>query len=207
MTIKYDISNIRQLRGQMRADIQKIEKAKNRALASASKKASVFISRDIRDVYALKAYDIKQALSIKRYEGSRALFYTGGSIPLSSFQPKTKRVAVTATSSRGKKFKTHRRATTARVRKNVGRKVVGRMNKTTGSAPSGPGFLAKGHVLSRRDYREHNFHDQFSLIERYGPSIPGMVAYPETIRGAEDLIREELPKEFNRQLHYLLDRK
>lgn len=203
--IKYDLSNIRQLRGQLRADIPKIEKAKTRAIASATKKASVFISRDIRDVYALKAYDIKHALSIKHYESSRALLYTGGSLPLSSFKPKTKRVAVTATSARGKKFKTHRRATTVRVRKDIGRKVVGRMHKTTGSAPSGPGFLTKNHVLSRRDYREHNFHDQFSLIQRYGPSIPGMVSFRGTIEGAEELIREELPKEFNRQLKYLLD--
>lgn len=208
MPIKYHLTDIRRLRGEMRKQIPKIEKAKQRALAAVSRKAATFISRDIRGTYAIRASDIKAQLSIRKYEDTaRVLNYTGASLPLETFAPKTKNVTVTATSSRGKRFKTRRRATTVRMRKDRGRQVVGRMKKNTGSMDSGKGFLAKGRVLSRRNElkAENNIRDQFSLIARYGPSIPGMVAYPETIRGAEDLIRDELPKEFDRNMRHLLD--
>lgn len=205
MTVKYRLADIRKLRGEMPKQIRNIEKAKRWALDRVTQRAATFISRDIRKVYAIRAADIKGHLSIKKYEDTgRALLYTGRALPLETFHPKTKRIAITATSARGRPFRTHRRATTVRMRKDVGRRVVGRHKKSTGSRPTGPGFLAKGHVLARRNYDDNS--TEYGLVQRYGPSIPGMVAYPETIQGAERLVQDELPREFSERLDYLLNK-
>jgi len=192
MTIKYHIQDAERLKAELGAAGKHVDTAKRRALSATAKKAATFISRDIRKVFAIRASDVKDQLSIRKYQDDgRALLYTGGKIPIEKFAGKDKRVSITATSKRGKKFKTSRRAATARVRKDKGRKIV---------RPGG--FLAKGRIYRRREQDKNDS----ALVPVYGPSIPGMVAHPETIRGAQDLVRDELPKEFDRNLDYLLNR-
>ncbi|MES1927538.1 hypothetical protein [Salinisphaera sp. T31B1] len=190
MTTFYRIQDSERLKSELGAAARHVETAKRRAISAVTAKAATFISRDIRDVFAIRAKDIKSALSVRKYEkDAKALLYTGGKIPLEKFGGKDKRVSITATSRRGKKFKTSRRAATARVRKDKGRQVV---------RPGG--FLAKGRIYRRREQDKNDS----TLVPMFGPSIPGLVAHPETIRGAQDLVRDELPKEFDRNLRHLL---
>lgn len=210
MAIQYRIEDAQRLQSEL-GDLGKhVQTAQRWALNAVTKKAATMISRDIRGVFNIKARDVKSHLSIRRFkrDSKNALIYAGASLPLSEFKPHTKRVSITATSKRGKKFRTHRRATTVRVRKDVGRQTVGRLNKKSGGIKSSKGFLAKGHVLSRRNElkSENNVRDKFSLISRYGPSIPGMVAHPSTIQRAQDLVRDELGQQFSDRLDYLLTR-
>jgi hypothetical protein len=190
MPIKYRIQDMARLRAELGEDARHVETAHRRTIATVARKASVFISRDIRQDIAIRAGDIKAALSIRKYQkDGRALLYTGGKIPLEKFAGKDKRVAITATSKRGKKFKTSRRAATARVYKSKGRQVV---------KPGG--FMAKGRIYRRREQDKNDS----ALVPMFGPSIPGMVAHPSTIQGAQDLVRDELNPEFDRNLRHLL---
>lgn len=194
MKLKFDIRHLQKLRNQFNS--KDVEKALEWALKATTRKTATLISKDIRNTYAIKAGDIKRHLKIKKYrrDATRALLYTGGMIPLEEFKPKTRRVRTTATSSRGKKFVTHRRGVTVKVRKDKGRKLVE------------GGWLAKGHVLRRTQPsaalgETANTAPPFIM---YGPSIPGMVAHPETLERAQDLVREDLPKQFSDRLDYLL---
>ena len=118
--LTYRIENAERLRTQL--DPKKVDQAKRWALNAVSRKAATYISRDIRHVFAVRAADVKAHLRITRYtrDSARALIYTGKSLPLEQFKPRTKRVAVTATSSRGTRFRTHRRATTVTIRRDKG---------------------------------------------------------------------------------------
>lgn len=187
MELKYDIKHLQKLRNQF--DSKTVSKAMNWALDATTRKAATYISKDARETYAIKASDIKKHLTIDRYnrDASRSLLYTGGMIPLEEFKPKTRRVRVNkATSSRGKKFVTHRRGVTVRVRKDRGRYLV----------PGG--WYAKDHVLRKAS-------DPLSPPRiMYGPSIPGMVAHPDTMNEAQELVRRDLPQQFSDRLDYLL---
>lgn len=188
---KHDIRQLQRLR--QRFDPRDVNKALRWAVDGTTRKAATYISRDIRDTYAIKAGDIRRRLQIRRVErdAARALLYTGRRLPLEQFAPKAKTVRVMATSNRGKRFRTKRRGVTVRVRKDQGRTLVK------------GGWLAKDHVLRRADRSDNRSDPRI----QFGPSIPGMVAHPKTIEGAEELIREELPRSFSERLEYIIGRK
>lgn len=187
MDLQYNIANVDELR--RRLDPDKVDKALRWAINAESKKAATAISKDIRSVYTIKAGDIKQRLKITRYKThGRTLLYTGGRLPLSQFKPKTKRVKTKAKSRAGNTYKTTRHGVSLRIRKDKGRKLA-------------PGaFLAKNTVFRRKDMSD----TKSDPIPQYGPSIPGMVAHPETINRAQAHVRENLPVQFNDRLEYLL---
>lgn len=189
VAFEFDIHDMAKLRKRHEPEI--VEKAFSRALDRAQTRAATHISKAVRDDYAVKAKDIKKQLTIKRArrDPTRALVYVGRRLPLERFAPRTKEVRTTATSSRGKTFQTRRRGITVRVRKDTGRQLVA------------GGWFAKDHVLRRAD-KDNNRSDPRI---QFGPSIPGMVAYPKVIDGAQDLVRYELPREFDRQMRLLLE--
>lgn len=189
--VKHDIRQLQKLRNQL--DPKDVDKALRWSLDAVTRKAATAISRDIRSVYAIKASQVKQHLKIKRVErdASRALLYTGKSLPLAQFAPKQRVVRTTATSRRGRTFNTKRKGVTARVRKDTGRKLVK------------GGWHAKGRIFRRKSAADN----KSQPITQYGPSIPGMVAHPSTIDAAQELVRAELPKEFNSRLEYILGKK
>lgn len=191
ISVKYDIRMLQKLRQQL--DPADVNKALRWSLDATTRKAATFISRDLRGTYAVSANQVKQHLKIKRVErdATRALLYTGKSLPLAQFAPRPKMVRVQATSSRGKPFKTRRKGVTLRIRKDVGRQLVK------------GGWHAKGHIL-RREQASNNYSDPRI---QYGPSIPGMVAHPATIDQAQELVRRELPREFSGRLEYILGKK
>lgn len=188
--LNYDIRELQQLRKQLGKDSGNVDKALRWSVDATSRKAATFISRDIRDTYAIKAGDVKGRLKIQRVsrDATRALLYTGRRLPLEQFSPKGKNVRVTATSNRGKRFKTRRRGVTVRVRKDQGRQLVK------------GGWHAKDHVLRRADKGDSRSDPRM----QFGPSIPGMVAHPETIEQAQALVREDLPIQFNNRMEYLM---
>ncbi|SDL77781.1 hypothetical protein SAMN05661010_02521 [Modicisalibacter muralis] len=188
--LKYDIREFQALKKQLGEDSGKVEKALRWSVDATSRKAATYISKDVRGTYAIKARDIKRQLKITRVrrDATRALLYTGGAIPLERFAPKTKVVRITATSRKGKQFKTRRRGVTVRVRKDKGRQLVK------------GGWYAKDHILRRSDKSDNKSQPRI----QYGPSIPGMVAHPSVIEGAQDLVRKDLPQQFNDRLDYLL---
>jgi len=42
---------------------------------------------------------------------------------------------------------------------------------------------------------------------QFGPSIPGMVAHESVINSAQEMVREDLPRQFSGQMDYLLGQK
>ena len=189
INVEFDVRDLATLR--RRHDSQIVETAFRRALDRAQTRAATHISRSVRDDYAIKAKEIKRQLTIKRArrDPTRALLYAGRRLPLERFAPRRKKVRTTATSSRGKRFKTTRKGVTVRVRKDTGRQLV-----------SG-GWFAKDRVLRRADKGDNRSDPRM----QFGPSVPGMVAFPKVIEGAQDLVREELPREFGRQMRVLLE--
>jgi len=194
LDVQYDIRDLQTLK--KRFDPRKVERALNWAVDASARKAATHISKDVRQTYAISAGDIKRRLKIQRVrrDATRALLYTGRRLPLEQFKPKTKWVPVNPRRSvktgprKGKQAR--RRGVTIRVRKDKGRQLVK------------GGWYAKDHVLRRADKGDNASQPRL----QYGPSIPGMVAYPETIAGAQELVRKDLPQQFNDRLDYLLNK-
>ncbi|WP_413614755.1 phage tail protein [Halomonas cupida] len=189
--LKYDIRDLDKLK--QRFDPRDVEKALAWSTNSTARKAATHISKDVRRTYSIKAGEIKRQLKIHRVrrDATRALLYTGRRLPLERFAPRQKVVRVRATSSRGKVFRTRRRGATVKVRKDRGRQLVK------------GGWHAKGHILRRTDKADNASQPRM----QFGPSIPGMVAHPETIESAQELVRRELPRDFSGRLDYLLSDK
>lgn len=197
--IKYDLRELQKLKERLGKDSEKVETALRWAVNATAKKAATHISRDVRETYAIGASDIKRRLKITNYRrsgtgASRALLYTGRRLPLEQFKPKTKWVAVSprrrVKSGPRKGSQARRRGVTVRVRKDKGRQLVK------------GGWYAKDHVLRRADKADNDSQPRI----QFGPSIPGMVAYPETIEGAQELVRRDLPQQFSDRLDYLLNK-
>lgn len=186
--LKHDIRFQQKLREKF--GHMKVHKAINWAVESASRKAATAISRDVRGTYNIKAGQIKQHLRIHRVlrDATRALLYTGKSLPLVQFEPKAKTVRITARSKYGKPFATRRKGVTLRIRKDTGRQLVAK------------GWHAKDHILRRANSADNNADPRI----QYGPSIPGMVAHPDTINMAQELVRQDLPVQFSKRLEYLI---
>lgn len=201
MTIrfKYDIQRQQKLRRDLGEQGAKVEKAMKWSLDAAQSKAAAMFSREIRKVYTIKIADVKRSLQIKRArrDAYRALIYTGRRLPLARFAPKPKVVRVNATSVSGRVYQTRRKGATVRVRKDTGRQLVGRAGRQSG------GWYAKGHVL-RRGSAKDNRSEPFM---QFGPSIPGMVAHPQLMNDAQEMVRRELPRQFSDRLDYLLSQK
>lgn len=195
--LKYDIRELERLRKRLKDDAKEVDKALRWAVNATARKAATHISKDIRSVYAIKAGEIKSQLRIERVQrdAGRALLYTGGKLPLEQFKPKQRWVAVSprrrVKSGPRKGAGARRRGVSVRVRKDKGRQLVK------------GGWYAKGRVWRRSDQSDNKSQPR----PQYGPSIPGMVAHESTIAGAQELVREELPKEFSGRLDYLLRKK
>lgn len=189
MNYQFDINGLQQLKN--RYDPKIVEKAFSQALDRTQRKAATHISRDVRDDYYLKAGDIKKRLKIQRArrDGSRSLLYVGRRLPLDQFKPKTTRArVVTATSRKGKQFRTRRRGASVMVRKDRGRQLVK------------GGWYAKGHILRRADKADNRSDPRI----QFGPSIPGMVSHQSVIDSAQEMVREDLPRQFSGRMDYLL---
>lgn len=192
MRYQYDIRGMQALKN--RHDPKIVEKAFSHALDRTQAKAATHISRDVRDDYHITAADIKKRLKVDRArrDASRSLLYTGRRLPLDHFKPKATRArVVTATSRRGNRYKTRRRGASVLVRKDTGRQQV----------PGG--WFAKGRILRRAD-RNDNASDPRI---QFGPSIPGMVSHESVIDSAQDMVREDLPRQFSGRMDYLLGQK
>ena len=195
LNLKYDIRDLNRLR--QRFDPGDVEKAINRATTATASKAATHISKDLRGTYALKARDVKRHLKIQRVrrDATRALLYTGKALPLEQFSPKEKWVSVSprrkVKSGPRKGSAARRRGVTVRIRKDKGRQLVR------------GGWYAKDHILRRSDKSDNASDPRI----QYGPSVPGMVAHPKTIEGAQDLVRRDLPQEFSDRLDHILKQK
>lgn len=198
LDLKYDIRDFQGLKKRFgKEGAQSVEKALIWSTDRMASRAATYISKDLRGTYAIKAREIKGHLKIHRVRRAptRALLYTGKRLPLEQFAPKQRWVSVnprrTVQSGPRKGKLARRRGVTVRVRKDKGRQIV----------PGG--WQAKNHILRRADQGDNASQPHI----QYGPSVPGMVAHPSTIEGAQDLVRRELPKEFSGRLDYLLSKK
>ncbi|WP_447956505.1 hypothetical protein [Vreelandella sp. EE7] len=193
--LQFDIRNRDQLKQLF--DPKDIEKALSWSTNATARKAATLISKEVRQRYDVKAGDIRKRLSIERYDRDigRAVLYTGRRLPLSQFKPRERWVTVSSRrrvkNGPRKGSMARRRGVTVQVRKNEGRKLVQ------------GGWLAKGHILRRKDKGD----TQSQPIKRFGPSIPEMVDNPQVMQAAQDLVREDLPQQFSGRLDYILSRK
>ncbi|WP_447043965.1 phage tail protein [Vreelandella sp. H-I2] len=193
--LQFDIRELQQLR--QRFDPKDVEKALGWAVNATAKKAATQISKDTRQRYTVSAGDIRKRLKIERYlrDVDRAILYTGRRLPLVQFKPSERWVSVNpkrrVQSGPRKGSLARRRGVTVRVRKDKGRQQVQ------------GGWLAKGHILRRKERSD----PQSQPIKRFGPSIPEMVDSPQVIEAAQELVRKDLPQQFNDRMDYLLNKK
>ncbi|MFS8174983.1 phage tail protein [Vreelandella titanicae] len=192
--LDFDIRQLQSLRN--RFDPRIVDRALDRSVNATTRKAATFISRYTRDIYDISAGDIRRRVQIQRVnrDASRAILYTGRSLPLAQFKPRGRWVPV----SSGRRVKSgprkgraaRRRGVTVRIRKDNGRQLVQ------------GGWHAKGHILRRRDKADN----QSEPLMRFGPSIPQMVGNTQVMNAGQDMIRDDLPRQFNQQMEYLLSR-
>lgn len=193
--LTFDLRELQQL--QKRYKAADVEKALAWSLDGSTGKAATLISRNTRERYTVKAADIKQRLKIHRHrrDPERALLYAGRRLPLVQFSPRQRWVPVNPNrmvkTGPRKGAKMRRRGVTVQVRKDKGRQLVQ------------GGWHAKGHILRRKDRSDN----ASQPIMRFGPSIPEMVANPSVIGAAQDLVRRDLPEQFNNRMEYILNRK
>lgn len=192
--IDFDIRQLEKLRD--RFDPRIVDKALDRSVNATTRKAATFISRYTRDMYDISAGDIRRRMQIQRVkrDASRAILYTGRRLPLAQFKPRERWVSVSSgrrvQSGPRKGRVARRRGVSVRIRKDNGRRLVQ------------GGWHAKGHIL-RRENKSDNRSDPRI---RFGPSIPEMVGNQRVMDAAQDMIRDDLPKQFNQQMDYLLSR-
>lgn len=191
MRYQFDINQLQRLAE--RYDPKLVDKAFNQALDRTQAKAATHISKDVRGDYYIKAGEIKKRLKIKRArrDATRSLLYAGRRMPLDQFKPKTTRArVVTATSRKGRRFQTKRRGASVMVRKDTGRQMVK------------GGWFAKGRILRRADKNDNASEPRI----QFGPSIPGMVSHESVIDSAQEMVRDDLPRQFSGRMDYLLSR-
>jgi hypothetical protein len=193
--LQFDVRELQELKQQF--DPKDVETALKRAVNAASKQAATRLTKETFNRYDVKSGDIRKRLRIERYrrDVDRAVLYTGRRLPLVQFKPTERWVSVNpkrrVQSGPRKGSMARRRGVSVRIRKDKGRKLVQ------------GGWLAKGHILRRKDKGD----TQSQPIMRFGPSIPEMVDNPQVIESAQNLVREVLPKEFSRSLDYILRKK
>ncbi len=186
--IKIDFERMSLAELRRKFDPEIVNRADRIAIGRTAKKIRTQISKDVRKVYNVKARDVSSTVKLpNRSKGSleqRILLYTGGHIPLAKFDAKPRAVR----SRRGP-----RRGVTVRVRKDSGRKLVGKR-----SGFHGAGFLAKGKVMARKTPA------RTSHRGLYGPAIPQMVANESVIESYHAKVRREYPIELERALNKLM---
>lgn len=193
--VQFDVRDLQELKKQF--DPKDVEKALRWAVNATARKAATEISKETRQRYTVSAGDIRNRLRIERYRRDidRAILYTGRRLPLVQFKPTERWVSVNpkrrVQSGPRKGSMARRRGVSVRVRKDKGRQLVQ------------GGWLAKGHILRRKDKGD----TKSQPIMRFGPSIPEMVDNPEVIEAAQDLVRKDLPQQFNDRLNYILNKK
>jgi len=188
--IKTEFRNLSLAELRRKFDPNAVERADRIATGRVAKKVRTQVSRDVRAVYNVKARDVGKTVKILRNRrGSveeRILLYTGGSIPLAKFNARPKRVR----SARGP-----RTGVTAKVRKDEGRKLVGKREGFHGK-----GFLAKGQVMARKTAK------RTPIRPLFGPAIPLMVGNDLVIESYHRTVRREYPIELERALNYVTGR-
>ncbi|AIA76228.1 hypothetical protein FF32_15705 [Halomonas campaniensis] len=193
--VQFDVRDLQELKKQF--DPKDVEKALRWAVNATARKAATEISKETRQRYTVSAGDIRKRLRIERYRRDidRAILYTGRRLPLVQFKPTERWVSVNpkrrVQSGPRKGSMARRRGVSVRVRKDKGRQLVQ------------GGWLAKGHILRRKDKGD----TKSQPIMRFGPSIPEMVDNPQVIEAAQDLVRKDLPQQFNDRLNYILNKK
>ena len=193
--LQFDVRQLKQLRQQF--DAKDVDTALRWAVNATARKAATLISRETRQRYDISAGDIRKRLRIQRLDrgDGRAILYTGRRLPLAQFKPRERWVSVSSKrrvqSGPRKGSMARRRGVTVRVRKDRGRQLVQ------------GGWLAKSQIF-RRSSRSDN---QSTPEMRFGPSIPEMVGNQQVMDAAQNLVRDDLPQQFNDRLNYILNRK
>lgn len=193
--LQFDVRQLKQLRQQF--DAKDVDTALRWAVNATTRKAATLISRETRNLYDISAGDIRKRLRIQRIEqdAGRAILYTGRRLPLAQFKPRERWVTVSSRrrvqSGPRKGSMARRRGVTVQVRRDNGRQQVQ------------GGWLAKNHIYRRSDKDDN----QSAPEMRFGPSIPEMVGNQQVMDAAQELVRDDLPQQFNDRLNYILNRK
>lgn len=193
--LQFDVRELQELKKQF--DPKDVEKALRWSINATTRKAATLISRETRQRYDISAGDIRKRLRIQRLDrgDGRAILYTGRRLPLAQFKPRERWVSVSSKrrvqSGPRKGSMARRRGVTVRVRKDRGRQLVQ------------GGWLAKSQIF-RRSSRSDN---QSTPEMRFGPSIPEMVGNQQVMDAAQNLVRDDLPQQFNDRLDYILSKK
>ncbi len=207
--VDFDLRNIDYLIRQF--DPKLVDKAFNRTLNRMQTKVSTFIAKDVSGYYNVSSARVKKDLSIKKVVSgygtherpSRILVWAGLRIGLTQFKGTVRNVKVQATSKRGKRFRTTRKAAYA--------KTIRRGERKRAKHKDGRfGFPAHGMVGYNPAGPRENYHffvrkkDSKDVeVALYGKSVPQMIT-DKTLNKTADMLHEAMPVEFNRNIEYFL---
>lgn len=177
-------------------DPRVVNQSLSRTVNDIARKAKTQVSKEVRVVYNVKAGEINKTVTIKRANASNPdamLRWVGSKIGLAHFGLRVRNVSVTATSKTGKKFKTKRKQSRVKVRKNKGLKVAS-------------GQYAKGFTHDKkRIYARKKGSDNLAVL--LGPSVPEMVDDRNVIDPIQQLIKTDFEKGFKRNMEFYLGKK
>jgi len=176
--IRYEITDLPELRRTFNPKF--VDQALDRAMQVATTKTRTRLSRQVRQVYNIKAGDVSRSVVIRKIAQGRVLVYQGRMIGLDKFTARPRKVRTAA----GKRI-----GVTVQVRKDRGRKLVK------------AAFIAgRGQVIFKRTGE-----DRLPLERLFGPSIAHMIGQSDVLDIATRQTGEDAAVEFDRYLTYLME--
>jgi hypothetical protein len=172
--LTYELTGIDELR--QKFDPQMVNKALGIALQHATQKLRTRVSREVRQIYNIKAGDLSKSATIRRYTGGHMLIYAGRMVPLHKFSARA--------TKRGKY-----KGVSVQVRKDRGRKVVK------------GGFMPGGNYIAKRVGKE-----RLPIKSKFGISVAHMAGNEVVGNIALLQVQEDASKEFDRYLQVLMDK-
>lgn len=188
--LKFELSNLAELKQVY--DSALVEKALVRSINRVSAKSRTQVSREVRAEYNIKARDINNALTIyraKRGNTEALLLYAGSRIGLHKFTPRVRTVRTTTT-----RWGNTRKQVRVRVHK-------GDSLSPVNAGKGIEGFMSPDGLIFARVGLKRN-----PLKFMAGPSIAQMVDKETVLDRVNDMMGVELPKEFNHNMDFYLQR-
>jgi len=193
--ITYELTQLNELR--QKFDPKLINKAIGQAMQLATTKLRTRVSRQIRQIYNIKAAEVSRSATIKRLTDGRMLIYTGRMIGLDKFDAKQRLVRTSSKvrNEKGRLVKGRRFGVTVRVRKDRGRKLV------TQAFLGGSGTGGSRNLIFKREGPE-----RLPINRLYGPSLAHMAGNKIVGELATQQVGADAATEFDRYLKYLMEK-
>lgn len=190
MDISLEYSNVDQLRRLYGLNL--VAKAIRAAVGTTTNKTKTFVSREVRQIYNIKAGDIKSVVGVRALDDTaRLVFWRDGKADLDKFAPKVRWAKVEVNHPVVGRHRAKRQKVTVRVRKDKGR-------QDAHGAFFGSGRGSGKKMLFRREDKNDN---ASRPVVQDGPSIPHMVGQVDKPK-IEQFVANEFEPQFVSRMNW-----